>query len=87
MTDDPPLVGTVLAEALAEIDRLRARVTGLEVGAVEQARVISRQLTRITELEAALAVARGTLAQPTPTPDEPMTIVHDVPPSAPPHGE
>jgi len=60
MTNDT--LSPALTLALAEIERLRAR---------------------ITELEAAHAVARGSLAQPTPTPDEPMTIVHDVPPSAP----
>ena len=59
MTDDTP---TSLPEALAEIERLRAR---------------------IIELEAAAAVTHGTLEQPTPTPDEPMTIVHDVAPNAP----
>jgi hypothetical protein len=53
------------AEALAEITRLRAR---------------------ITELEAAIAVFVGTVANP-PPPDEPATITHDVPPNAPPHNE
>jgi hypothetical protein len=46
---------------------------------------IERLRARILELEAAAAVTHGTLAQP--TPDEPATIVHDVPPSAPPHGQ
>ena len=56
MTDTP----TSLAEALPEIERLRAR---------------------ILELEAELAITHGSLAQP--TPDEPATYVHDVPPNAP----
>ena len=59
---DTPIPGTPLAEALAEIERLRAR---------------------ILELEAGHAITHGTLAQP--TPDEPATITHNVPPSAPPH--
>ena len=66
MTDTNDTLSPALTLALAEIERLRARVIALE---------------------AALAVASGSLAQPTPSPDEPMTIVHDVPPSAPPHGE
>ena len=56
MTDTP----TSLPEALAEIERLRAR---------------------ILELEAEQAITHGSLAQP--TPDEPATYVHDVPPNAP----
>lgn len=60
MTDTP----TSLAEALAEIERLRAR---------------------ILELEAELAITHGSLTRP--EPDEPATYVHDVKPSAPPHGE
>jgi hypothetical protein len=59
MSDDTP---NSLAEAHAEIERLRAR---------------------ILELEAAAAVTHGALAQPTLTPDEPATIVHDVAPNAP----
>ncbi len=59
MTDEP-IPGTRLAEALAEIERLRIR---------------------ILELETEQAIAHGTLAQP--TPDEPATYVHDVPPNAP----
>ena len=59
---DIPIPDTSLPEALAEIERLRAR---------------------IIELEAAAAVTHGTLAQPTLTPDEPTTIVHDVAPNAP----
>lgn len=39
-------------------------------------------LARIAELEAHVAIARGSLA-PTPAPDEPVTITHDVPPNAP----
>jgi hypothetical protein len=72
MTDDPltaalaeQAASTRLAEALAEIKRLRER---------------------ITELEVELAFARGTLAKPTSDDDQP-TIVHNVPPNAPPHNE
>jgi hypothetical protein len=46
---------------------------------------IERLRARVTELEAELAITHGTLAKP--TPDEPTTIVHNVKPSAPPHGE
>lgn len=62
MTDD-----TILshAEALAEIKRLRARVT---------------------ELEAAIAVFVGTVANP-PPPDEPASFTGNLPPNAPPHNE
>jgi hypothetical protein len=42
---------------------------------------IERLRARILELEAAAAITHGTLAQP--TPDEPATYVHDVPPNAP----
>ena len=42
---------------------------------------IERLRARINELEAAAAVTRGTLAAP--TPDEPATYTHDVPPNAP----
>ena len=41
-----------------------------------------RLQARITELEAELAVTRGTLAAPPPDDDQP-DIVHDVPPNAP----
>ena len=57
---DTPIPDARLPEALAEIERLRAR---------------------ILELEAEQAITHGTLAQP--APDEPATIVHDVPPNAP----
>jgi hypothetical protein len=42
---------------------------------------IERLRARILELEAELAITHGSLAQP--TPDEPATYVHDVPPNAP----
>ena len=42
---------------------------------------IERLRARVTELEAELAITHGTLAKP--TPDEPATYVHDVPPNAP----
>lgn len=54
-----------------ELDRLRAKVKRLEL--------------RVDELEGAHAVNFGTLEQP--TPDEPATYRHNVPPSAPPHNE
>jgi hypothetical protein len=41
-----------------------------------------RLRARIYELEAELALMRGSMA-PTPQPDEPATITHDVPPNAP----
>ena len=58
MTEDPI---TPVAECLAEIERLRAR---------------------IRELEADLALLRGSLA-PHPADDEPGNYTHDVAPSAP----
>jgi hypothetical protein len=67
-----------LAEQAAEIERLRARVTTL-LAETHWLR------SRIAELESGLAVTFGTLAKP--TPDEPATITHDHPPSAPPHDE
>jgi Xaa-Pro aminopeptidase len=60
MSDDIPS----LAEAMAEIRRLRERCR---------------------ELEAAAAMQRGTLAQP--SDDGPATITHGHAPSAPPHNE
>lgn len=53
-----------LAEAMAEIRRLRAR---------------------ITDLTAALAIIRGTLAQP--EVEAAFHVEHNLPPSAPPHDE
>ena len=58
MTEDPI---TPVGEALAEIERLRAR---------------------IRELEADLALLRGSLA-PHPADDEPTRFIHDVKPNAP----
>lgn len=64
MTDDIP---TSMAEAMAEIRRLRAR---------------------ILEIEAIITVGHGTMGTlEQPTPDEPATYTHNVPPSAPPHDE
>ena len=51
----------------------------------EMAAEIERLRARVAELEAIVAVGRGTLQQP--TPDEPATITHGHPPSAPPHDE
>ena len=42
---------------------------------------IARLLRRIVELEAQLAATLGTVARP--ALDEPATITHDIPPSAP----
>lgn len=64
---------------------LQARIETVEAGiavtAREHARHVSRLQARITELEAQLAATLGTVARP--TPDEPATITHDIPPSAP----
>jgi hypothetical protein len=43
---------------------------------------IERLRDIIAEMQAEAAIARGSLA-PTPAPDEPATITHDVPPNAP----
>jgi len=40
----------------------------------------------LLEMQAELALVRGTLAKPTPD-DQPATYTHDVPPNAPPHNE
>ena len=59
-----------LAEMAAEIERLRARVAEFEAA-----------------ISAAAALSFGTMGTlQQPTPDEPATITHNVPPSAPPHG-
>jgi hypothetical protein len=68
MTDTP----TSLAEALAEIERLRARVHELE---------LSLEIWRKVAGDFGHMAIHGTLAEP--TPDEATTIVHDVPPNAP----
>lgn len=69
---------------------LEARIEAMRdneaIAAREADRHISRMQTRITELEAELALAHGTLAKPTPDDDQP-DIVHNVPPNAPPHNE
>ena len=81
----------------ATIERLCARILELEAVTTAYQRSLScrsDQLNemfgqrakleeRITELEAAAAVTHGALAQPTLTPDEATTIVHDVAPNAP----
>ncbi len=70
MTDD-----TILshAEALAEIKRLRARITELETAAM-----------RFSERVFHEAMVMGTLANSTPDDDDqPATYTHDVPPNAP----
>ena len=51
----------------------------------EMAAEIERLRARIAELEAVVAVGRGTMGML--MPDEPATISHDHPPSAPPHDE
>ena len=94
MTDDTPIPGTRLAEALAEIERLRARIIELEAEQAnkdkwmtgsEFAQYAKDLHDLVVKLEAEHAITHGTLAQP--TPDEATTIVHDVKPSAPPHNE
>jgi hypothetical protein len=61
---------TRLAEALAEIERLRARQQELE--------------SVVASLLAQVAVIRGSLAMAKPTPDEPTRFTWNVPPSTPP---
>ena len=51
----------------------------------EMAAEIERLRARVAELEAIVAVGRGTMGML--MPDEPTTITHDIPPSAPPHDE
>jgi len=56
-------------------DSKDARITIMQAE-IERLRAI------IAEMQAEAAIARGSLA-PTPQPDEPATITHDVPPNAP----
>ena len=71
MTDDDI---PSLAEALAEIRRLRARIAVLEVEASDvHAKLLGA------------AVVLGTLEKP--QDDEPSFYTHNIPPSAPPHDE
>ena len=51
----------------------------------EMAAEIERLRARVAELEAIVTVGAGTMG--TLQPDEPATITHNVPPSAPPHDE
>jgi ABC-type glutathione transport system ATPase component len=80
MTDDVP---ASMAEAMAEIRRLRHEIEALN-GLVSHWRDTGKRLcARVVELEAGAAVTLGTLEQP--TDDEPAAYTHNVPPSAPPH--
>jgi hypothetical protein len=79
MTDDIPS----LAEAMAEIRRLQARVLFLLNRSIHQSD--RDEAARLGHGLADAIMRRGTLEQP--TPDEPTTITHNVPPSAPPHNE
>jgi hypothetical protein len=81
MSDDIPSV----AEAMAEIRRLRSRVAELEktIEYVNQGNDAFQ--ARNVQLEAAMAALTGTLEPP--TDDEPARYTHHVPPSAPPHNE
>lgn len=86
MSDDIPS----LAEALAEIRRLRAdneRLLGRSSHQSDRAAAdeIRWLRARIAELEAIHAVTLGTLEKP--QDDEPLVFVHHVPPNAPPHDE
>jgi predicted nucleic acid-binding Zn-ribbon protein len=90
MTQDDPI--PTLAEVMAEIRRLRERSAELEADnegldeiIIDQAKVITSLRERVAELEAASAMERGTLAQP--SDDGPATITHGHAPSAPPHNE
>ena len=72
----------------AELVRLHARIAELEfydAMMAEYRRDRDRLQARVAELEGAAAITFGTLEQP--TPDEPATYTHNVPPSAPPHNE
>ena len=73
MSDDRP---QTLDEAWKQIDRLHLRIITLEIEIGE------RQHDRITALEAAIAVLRGTLSRYDEPDDQPI-IVHDCPPDAP----
>jgi hypothetical protein len=78
-----------LAEAMAEIRRLREELEALK-GLMRQSAEIwrtenERCYARIAELESHVAMTFGTLAQP--TEDAPATITHGHAPSAPPHDE
>ena len=54
----------------------------------EMAAEIERLRARVAQLEALVTVGAGTMGTlQQPTPDEPATITHDIPPSAPPHDE
>ena len=83
-----------LAEMVAEISRLHTKIVGLEaIVADNEARVanthgmaaeIERLRARVTQLEALVTVGAGTMGTlQQPTPDEPSTITHDIPPNAP----
>ena len=70
------VVAMTSTDRLAEPAASEARLMAAE---------IERLRARIAELESHVATTFGTLAQP--TPDEPTTITHSHPPSAPPHDE
>jgi cell shape-determining protein MreC len=71
---------------LAEIARLNRTNSDLAALLREQGCRLLDMQDRITALEAEIATLRGTLAAPTPDDDQP-TIIHHVPPNAPPHNE
>lgn len=84
MTDDTPAGPELRADQERALERLADHLPEPHREALWAALAeLDRLRAHILELEAAAAVTHGTLAQPTLTPDEPMTIVHDVPPSAP----
>lgn len=78
MTDDIP---TSMAEAMAEIRRLRVRVMEYEARAAELE--VRLAVQRKASADIAQIAMTGSLAKP--TPDEPATYTRNVPPSAPPH--
>jgi hypothetical protein len=67
---------------LAEAEHLRAQNSDMAALLREQGCRMLGLKDRVAELEAEVALLRGTLARPEPDDDQPE-IIHDVPPNAP----